>query len=127
MLQKKKEKRKIIQEKYLLDYPHPITDKEKQLMNMQMKTCVCKIITNSSCGTGFFGLIQFPENKFIRALFTCYHNLETKKDKSKIENSFQYSIGINEQLDEMKIDDSRFVYINDIFDIIIIFITFSKI
>ena len=66
-----KEKRNIIQEKKLLDYPHPITDKVKQVMNIQMKNCVCKIITNSSCGTGFFGLIQFPDQKFIRALFTC--------------------------------------------------------
>ena len=114
-----KEKRNIIQEKKLLDYPHPITDKVKQVMNIQMKNCVCKIITNSSCGTGFFGLIQFPDQKFIRALFTCYHNLETK-DKSKIEQSFQYSIGINEQLKEMKINDSRFVYINSKLDIVII-------
>ena len=54
-----KEKRNIIQEKKLLDYPHPITDKVKQVMNIQMKNCVCKIITNSSCGTGFFGLLYF--------------------------------------------------------------------
>ena len=115
-----KEKRKIIKEKYLLDCPHPITVQEKQILNIQMKTCVCKIITNSSCGTGFFGLIKFPEQqKVIKALFTCYHNL-ISKDKSKIEKSFKYSIGINETLKEIKLDDSRFVYKNDIFDIIII-------
>ena len=116
---RKQIRRKIIIENIPLSHPVPINFTNSQIIEKQKKISVCKITTNSMIGTGFFGLIKFPENKFIKALFTCYHNLETK-DKSKIENYFQYSIGINEKFNEMKIDESRFVYKNNIFDIIII-------
>ena len=35
-------------------------------------------------GTGFFGLIEFPNKKMIRALFTCYHNLVSENSKEKM-------------------------------------------
>ena len=115
----KEDRRKIIKENIPLLHSVAVNFKNSQHIEMQKKISVCKITTNSMLGTGFFGLISFPEKKFFRALFTCYHNLETK-DKSKIEQSFQYSIGINEKFNEIKIDDSRFIYKNPIFDIIII-------
>ena len=93
-------------------------DDLKQIEN-QKKACVFKITSGKMNGTGFFGLIEFPNKKMIRALFTCYHNL-VSKETNKMEKSFQYSIGINDKFISMEIDDSRFVYKNEDFDIIII-------
>ena len=93
-------------------------DDLKQIEN-QKKTCVFKITSGKMNGTGFFGLIEFPNKKMIRALFTCHHNLFPKNSKV-MEKSFQYSIGMNDKFISMEIDDSRFVYKNEDFDIIII-------
>ena len=108
-----------IKEKYLKGYCIPLNDEDKQIISQQMKNSICKIITNSSCGTGFFGLIRFPNQKMIKALFTCHHNLVSENSK-EIQKSFQYSIGINEKFIKMEINDSRFVYQNKEYDIVII-------
>ena len=103
----------------LLKNSIPLNQEDKLKIDQQMKKCVCKINTNSSNATGFFGLIEFHDKKMIRALFTCHHNLFPKNSKV-MEKSFQYSIGMNDQFISMEIDDSRFVYQNKDFDKIII-------
>ena len=89
-----------------------------------MKKCVCKISSElgngkSSSGTGFFCLIKFPKDRMMRTLITCHHNL-VAKDSSNVAKSFDYSIVNTDFFKRIKIDDSRIIYKNKNFDIIII-------
>ena len=112
-------KKKIIRENMQLSHSVSISYEDLRHIESQKKTCVFKITTDSINGTGFFGLIRFPNQKMIKALFTCHHNLVSENSK-EIQKSFQYSIGINEKFIKMEINDSRFVYQNKEYDIVII-------
>ncbi len=111
--------RKIIRENISKSHLISISNDDLKQIENQKKACVFKITSGKMNGTGFFGLIEFPNKKMIRALFTCYHNL-VSKETNKMEKSFQYSIGINEKFIKMEINDSRFVYQNKEYDIVII-------
>ena len=69
----------------------------------QMETCMCKIISNNSYGTGFFCLIPFPDyENSLPVLITNNHVLEEKdiEEGKKIQftlknDKFNYTIFIN--------------------------------
>ena len=77
---------KTIKEKYIEDYPIPITLEGTEKILTQMKTCVCKILMdNGNKGTGFFCKIPFPnEDHLVSFLVTNNHIIDEsylKKDK----------------------------------------------
>ena len=64
-------------EKYLNNYPKPISLNATEKIIRQMKNSVCKLYLNDqSEATGFFCKIPY-NNKFLYALMTNYHEEET--------------------------------------------------
>ena len=110
---------RIINENYLVDHPKPLSLEDVNKITEQMKKSVCKIQCNKACGTGFFCIIKFNEQKIMKALFTCHHNLAIEKESEPIEKIFYFSLGQSEFYKKITIEDSRLVYISLKYDIVI--------
>ena len=77
---------KTIKEKYLEDYPIPITSECTEIILSQMKKSVCHIfMDDGSKGTGFFCKIPYlNKDHFLYFLITNNHIIDSshlKKDK----------------------------------------------
>ena len=107
----------IIKEKYLKDYPLPISIEKIYTIIEQMKYCVCKIFLKEfGTGTGFFCKIPY-EKELFPVLITNYHIID---DKYLEENKeIHCSINNNEKNLIIKIDNRK-IYLNKRYDIAII-------
>ena len=67
-----------IKEKYIEDYPNPITLESTETILNQMKNCVCKIyMDNGNKGTGFFCIIPYPDkDHLVHFLITNNHVID---------------------------------------------------
>ena len=110
---------KIIYEKYLVDHPIPLSLEDTNKITKQMKKSICKIQCNKACGTGFFVIIKFNDQRIVKTLFTCHHNLAIKEHSEPIEKMFYFSLGESEFYRKLIIDDSRIVYKSLKYDIVI--------
>ena len=105
----------IEQEKYIDDYPKPITLKSTEIIIEQMKNSICKIYLNKgSKGTGFFCKIPH-NNKYLPVLITNNHVI----DKKALEEEKKLLISINNEKKEIYLEN-RFKYTNEDYDITII-------
>ena len=114
-----------IKEKYIEDYPNPITLESTEIILNQMKNCVCKIyMDNGIKGTGFFCKIPFPDkDHLIPFLITNNHIIDEsylKKDKR-----IEFTIN-NDKMEKKLIISNRRVYTSVKYDITIIEIFESK-
>ena len=106
-----------IKEKYLKDYPLPITIEKIYTIIEQMKYCICKIfLKDSGTGTGFFFKIPY-NNKLYPVLITNYHIINDKYLEKNQE--IHCSINNNEKNLIIKIDNRK-IYLNKQYDITII-------
>ena len=66
---------KTIMQKYIEDYPIPITAERTEIILYQMKNCICKIhMDDGSKGTGFFCKIPYPnKDHLLSVLVTNNH------------------------------------------------------
>ena len=109
----------IIEEKYLEDYPIPITLENTEIIISQMQKSICKIyMDNGAKGTGFFCRVPYPDkNHYINCLVTNNHVIdEPYLDKNK---NIELSINNNKIEKIIKIDNRR-VYTNKLYDTTII-------
>ena len=109
----------IIKEKHIDGRPHSMSLKQMKFLTNQMENIICKIQkSNNVTGTGF--LCKIPNNgksDKIPALITCNHVLE-KNDLSlgkEIKLIFR-----NEIVKTLKINKTRKIYTNKVYDISII-------
>ena len=108
-----------IKEKYIEDYPIPITAENTEIILNRMKKCICKIyIDNGIKGTGFFCKIPFPDkDHLIPLLITNNHII----DESYLKNDKRIDFTINNDKIEKKIIiGNRKVYTNELYDTTII-------
>jgi len=109
----------IIEEKYLEDYPIPITLDNTEIIISQMQKSICKIyMDNGAKGTGFFCRVPYPDkNHYINCLVTNNHVIdEPNLDKNK---SIELSIN-NSKIEKMIKIGNRRVYTNKLYDTTII-------
>ena len=106
-----------IKEKYLKDYPLPITIEKIYSIIEQMKYCICKIfLKESGTGTGFFCKIPY-DNELYPVLITNYHIINDKYLEKNQE--IHCSINNNEKNIIIKIENRK-LYLNKEYDIAII-------
>ena len=108
-----------IREKYIEDYPIPITSESTEIILSQMKKCICKIyMDNGNKGTGFFCKIPFPDkNHLISFLVTNNHII----DESHLGKNKRIDFTINNDKFENKlIIDNRKVVTSKLYDTTII-------
>ena len=108
-----------IKEKYLEDYPIPITAESTEIILNQMKKCICKIyMDNGSKGTGFFCKVPFPDkDHLVPFLITNNHIIDEsylKKDKR-----IDFTIN-NDRITKKIIIGNRRVYTSVLYDTTII-------
>ena len=102
-------------EKYLENYPKPVSLKSSEKIIKQMKNYVCKInLKDGSKGTGFFCKIPF-NNTFLTVLITNNHVI----DENILEKEKKISISINGK-DELIELENRKTYTNKVYDTTII-------
>ena len=107
-----------IKEKYLEDYPIPITSESTKIILSQMENCVCKIyMDNGVKGTGFFCKIPYRENHLLSVLVTNNHII----DRSHIGKNNQIIFTINnDKIKKQLIIGERIVYTSKLYDTTII-------
>jgi len=102
-------------EKYLNDYPKPITLKSTENIFKQMKNNICKIhLKNGNKGTGFFCKIKY-NNESLSVLMTNNHIL----DNEILEKEENLTISINNKKKNIELKN-RNKYTNVDYDITII-------
>ena len=114
-----------IKEKYLEDYPIPITAESTEIILNQMKKCICKIyMDNGSKGTGFFCKVPFPDkDHLVPFLITNNHIINEsylKKDKR-----IDFTIN-NDRIEKKLVIGNRRVYTSELYDSTIIEIFENK-
>ena len=111
--------RNTIIEKYLEDYPIPVTLRSTETIVWQMKSSICKIyLNNGNKGTGFFCKIPFPDyNHFKSFLITNNHVID--ESQLKKENSFDIAIN-NDTINKKIFIGERMVYTSKLYDTTII-------
>ena len=89
----------------------------------QMKNCVCKIYVNKTKGTGFFSKIPY-KNKLLPVLITNNHIL----GENEIKNNKILTISLNDEKEtkNIKLNNKRKIYINEILDVTMIEIDENK-
>lgn len=92
----------------------PLRLEEINIVNEQMKKCVCKITNRNMIGTGFFMKIKIHNNKLLPVLVTNNHIL-SKEDIKKGEKII-ISINNEEKYFIIDIDDSRITFSDELFD-----------
>ena len=108
-----------INEKYIEDYPIPITLESTEIILSQMKSSVCKIyLDNGNKGTGFFYKIPFSgDNNLKPFLVTNNHVI----DESYLKENKSFEITINNDKIIKKITiGNRMKYTSKIYDTTII-------
>ena len=108
-----------IKEKYIEDYPMPITLESTEIISTQMKSSVCKIyLDNGYKVTGFFCKIPFPDDNNLKPfLVTNNHAI----DESYLENDKNFDITINnDKIKKKLIIGNRITYTSKIYDTTII-------
>ena len=107
-------------EKHIPGFPKSVKPNILEKILEQTKKSVCKILCNNGGnGTGFFCFLPFPDRVVrLRALITNNHIL----DKSNIEigKTIEFTVNDDKKYFKIKIDESRKVYTNEIYDITII-------
>ena len=106
--------------KYGLD---PISLSTMEKISHQMKTCICKIYINGGIGTGFFSKIPY-NNELLKVLITNNHIL----GENEIKNNKILTISLNDEKEtkNIKLNNKRKIYINEILDVTIIEIDENK-
>ena len=95
----------------------PISIEKTKIILEQMEKCVCKIHINGKKGTGFF--IKIPYKKYLLdALITNNHVLND--EKFEFGNTITLSLNNGKKIINIKIDDERKKYTNEILDITIL-------
>ena len=112
-------------EKYIEDYPIPITLESTEIILSQMKSSVCKIyLDNGNKGTGFFCKVPFPGHINLRSFLVTnnhvIHESYLRKDKS-----FEITIN-NDKIKKRLTIGNRIVYTSKIYDTTIIGIDEDK-
>ena len=99
----------INKEKYLDNYPIPVTIDCTNKILEQMKRCICKINNKKGKGTGFFCHILY-NNKNIRVLITNNHII----DEEIIKENDELLVALNDEKEKIKIkiNDNRKIYTN---------------
>ena len=95
----------------------PVSIKQTIDILEQMQTCVCKINVGAKKGTGFFTKIPY-KNIFLPVLITNYHVLN--EEKISIGKNITLSLNNNKKRINIKIDEERKRYANEILDVTII-------
>ena len=105
----------VEKEKYLENYPKPITLKSQEKIIEQMKNNICQInLKDGSQGTWFFCKIPY-KNTFLTVLITNNHVI----DEKILEKEKNILISINNKNKEIKLENRK-VYTNKDYDITII-------
>ena len=92
----------------------PLRLEEINIVNEQMKKCVCKITNRNMIGTGFFMKIKIHNNKLLPVLVTNNHILS--KENIKKGEKIIISINNEEKYFIIDIDDSRITFSDELFD-----------
>jgi len=107
-----------IKEKYLVDYPIPITSEGMEIILNQMKNNICKIyMSNGNKGTGFFCKITFLDKKYLHVLITNNHLID--EDYLGKDSKIFFTINNNKIKKEITIGKRR-TYTSKKYDITII-------
>ena len=113
-------------EKFLEEYPDPVSLEGTEIIINQMKTAICKIyVEDGSKGTGFFCKIpeeisdkKVDKNKYLKVLITNYHVINEKQKT--------ITISINNDNKYISNLENKILYKDEINDIIIIDINNQK-
>ena len=98
----------IRQEQLIEDQPIPVSLEGTKEILYQMENCICKIYSGKTKkGTGFFCKIPFKKD-LLPVLMTNNHIL----NENDIENDKTIELSINNEVKEIKIDNSRKKYTN---------------
>ena len=106
------------EEKYLDNTSESMPIDKLKIINEQSEKCICRILgENKSSGTGFLCLIPFPDKlNLLPVLITNYHVLKDLYEKKSIE----FTLNNDKTKIILTIDNSRKIYENENYDIIII-------
>ena len=108
-------------EKYLEDYPTPISYDKTKIILKQMKNSVCKVCKNDgSKGTGFFCKIPINNYKLLPVFITNNHIIN-KNDLNKGNNIvLQFNAGQDNNNIKLLSTKNKYIYTNNEYDITII-------
>ena len=114
-----------IKQKHIIDHPDYISKKDEQYINKQMKYCICKIKSDKNFGTGFFCRInpnQMKDNNYSYNYFPVLITSNQILGKNEISYGKCIDFSIDDESYSYKIiiDDSRFTYIDELYNITII-------
>ena len=112
-------KESTIIEKYIEDYPIPITLESTKIILSQMKSSICKIyLDNGNKGTGFFCKIPYPDDNNLKSfLITNNHVI----DESFLNKDKSFELTINNDKIKKKLNiGNRITYTSKIYDTTII-------
>ena len=73
-------------EKYLKNYPVPISLENTEKIITQMRNNICKIYINGNNGTGFFCKIPFPDKNNLLTVFITNNHIINQDYLDKEEN-----------------------------------------
>jgi hypothetical protein len=108
-----------IKEKYIEDYPIPITLEITEIILSQMKSSVCKIyLDNGNKGTGFFCKIPYPDNTNLKPFLVTNNHVIDESYLNK-DKSFEITIN-NDKIKKKLIIGNRIKYTSKIYDTTII-------
>ena len=112
-------KESTIIEKYIEDYPIPITLESTEIILSQMKSSVCKIyLDNGNKGTGFFCKIPYPDNTNLKPFLVTNNHVIDESYLNK-DKSFEITIN-NDKITKKLIIGNRINYTSKIYDTTII-------
>ena len=106
-----------IKEKSLEKYPQSISVENLKIIIEQSEKSICKIICDKGgFGTGFFCLIPFPDKcNLLKVLITNNHVIN--KDFFYSQKIIKFTVNNDKFHFQIKIDNSRKFYTNEIYDI----------
>ena len=106
------------EEKYLLNTSESIPVDKLKIVLEQSEKCICRILCeNENSGTGFLCLIPFPDKlNLLPVLMTNYHVLNDLYKEKNIE----FTLNNDKLKVKLKIDNSRKIYENENYDIIMV-------
>ena len=110
---------KTIMQKYIEDYPIPITAERTEIILYQMKNCICKIyMDDGSKGTGFFCKIPYPNKDHLLAVLVTNNHVINESHLGN-DKSIYFSID-NDKIKNRIIIGDRKVYTSELYDTTII-------
>ena len=105
-------------EKYLKNYPVPISLENTEKIITQMRNNICKIYINGNNGTGFFCKIPFPDKNNLLTVFITNNHIINQDYLDKEEN-ITISINNDKIIKTIKMKNIK-KYTNEKYDITII-------